>query len=449
MNIDVAVRVYSRMEGNGAAPAAGEQIDSMAAALGQQELCETPSMTCSDFVGDTFIKGDRFQSFIALVILANAALIGLETDLPSRSWLWDIFENAFLFIFTVELALRLYFFGLSFFGNRDWIANWFDFLLVGAGLLDFTMTVIIHGSLGHFTTFIRLCRLLRIMRLFRLFKMFKQLYMLASGFADASEAVFWVSVLCALFLYVCAVFLARTMGQGEDTDAMSPFWKEKFGSIPTAMFTLFELMADPGHLRIMKAAMFANPGTMVFFIAYIIFGSFAMLSILTGVISEGMIQKGNAHKEELRFQEEREKMKFMEKLRAYFISADADGDGTMTREEFNMYLPHMIDMFSENGFNYSSEDLQMVFDLVDFDKGGTIELEEFLQGMTSFTGNVSDIPLQILRFQSNVFLHVDKLNKNLQSRMSGIQGKYMNMENRMKSIDDLLGNLIAKQRQKI
>ena len=36
---------------------------------------------------------------------------------------------------------------------------------------------------------------------------------------------------------------------------------------------------------------------MFFFTCFIIFGSFAMLSILTGVISESMIEKGNNHKD--------------------------------------------------------------------------------------------------------------------------------------------------------
>jgi len=317
-------------------------------------------------------------------------------------------------------------------------------------LADFIATVIFHGSLGALSVVIRMCRLLRILRLFRLFKMFKQLYMLASGFVDSSVAVFWVSVLCALMIYVCAVFLTRTLGQQADLDSSqneaAKFYTENFGSVFISMFTLFELMADPGHLGAMKPAMFANPIMMCFFIMFIVFGSFAMLSILTGVISEGMIEKGNAHKEEMRFAEERSKQVFMEELRQYFLQSDADGDGTMTRDEFNQSLPQMMNMFEAHGFCYQESDLQMVFDLVDFDKGGTIELEEFLQGMTSFTGNVTDTPLQVLRLQSNVFMHIEKMELNIHKRIDGINGKFGTMEDRLKLVDDELTALIQSVR---
>lgn len=405
--------------------------------------------SCNDMIGRVFVKNDRFQSFIALVILANAAIIGLETDVPTGAPTWKIFEQTFLAIFTVELFLRLCFFGCSFFTkDGDWAANWFDFLLVTAGIVDFIMTVCIGGSLGHFTTFVRLCRLLRILRLFRLFKMFKALYMLASGFADSSVAVFWVSVLCSLCLYVCAVFLTRTLGQptdeGEHASSDQIFYKENFGSVPRAMFTLFELMANPGHMRHMKEAMFANPGMMCFFIVFIVFGSFAMLSILTGVISEGMIQKGNDHKEELRFEEERAKQKFLGELREYFIKADANHDGTMTRDEFADHLPEMVVMFEDNGFSYTEDDLKIVFDLVDFDRGGTIDLEEFLQGMTSFSGSVTDTPLQLLTLQSNVYGRVSKLESSLDKRLETFNQKFMSVESRMQRIDQQLGIVLAK-----
>ena len=49
-----------------------------------------------------------------------------------------------------------------------------------------------HG-LGFFTTLLRTFRLLRILRVFRLFRMLKQLYLLATGFAEALSAVVWVT----------------------------------------------------------------------------------------------------------------------------------------------------------------------------------------------------------------------------------------------------------------
>merc|ERR1719454_873821 len=111
-------------------------------------------------------------------------------------------------------------------------------------MVDFFVTKILQGNMGGLSIFLKACRLLRILRLFRLFKMVKPLYMLASGFQDSATAVFWVTVLCALGLYICAIFLTRTLGamtEGHNAE----IYQIKFGSVGLSMFTLFELMSNP------------------------------------------------------------------------------------------------------------------------------------------------------------------------------------------------------------
>merc|ERR1719160_2027088 len=128
----------------------------------------------------------------------------------------------------------------------------------------------------------------------------------------------------------------------------------------------------------------------------------AMLSILTGVISEGMMERANDRKADMRFLEERKKIKFVESLTNYFVESDADNDGTIHREEFNAALPTLTKMFKDNDFAYGSDDLSLVFDLIDYDRGNTIELNEFLEGVASFTANPGDLPMHVLRLQCNM-----------------------------------------------
>lgn len=384
------------------------------------------------WVGEVFIEGNRFQSFIALIILGNAAVIGLETDVKEMTWLWNMFENTFLFIFVIELALRVFYLRSALCSGPQGHSNAFDATLVISGVVDYIVTQLLKGDLGTIGMIIKACRLLRILRLFRLFKMIKPLYMLASGFLESAGAVFWVSVLCGLGLYICAIFLTRTLGALEGKD--NEIYALKFGTVLHSMFTLFELMSNP-DLDSMEQIMLASPAMMMFFVTFIIYGSFAMLSILTGVISEGMIEKGNSHKEEMRFDEEKKKHIFMGKLRTHFELSDADGDGTMTREEFHDKLPEMITLFRSYGFYYDSADLQIVFDLVDFDKGGTVEVEEFLQGMTSFTANVSDLPLQFLRLQSNIMVHMNKMEELMLTKFAGIEVSQANLDAKLNMLN--------------
>merc|ERR1712224_880970 len=62
----------------------------------------------------------------------------------------------------------------------------------------------------------------------------------------------------------------------------------------------------------------------------------------------------------------------------------------------------MQNMFHNHGFEYSVSDLAVVFEMIDFDGGGTIEVDEFLDGVGSFTANAADLPMHMLRLQCNV-----------------------------------------------
>merc|ERR1719409_2695128 len=127
-----------------------------------------------------------------------------------------------------------------------------------------------------------------------------------------------------------------------------------------------------------------------------------MLSILTGVISESMIEKGNAHREEMRFAEERQKRHFVNEVMEYFVQSDVNHDGTVSKSEFITSLPLMVKMFKAHDLHFNSAELEMVFDMVDFDRGGTIELDEFVQWMAAFTSNSNDVPLHVMRLQATI-----------------------------------------------
>merc|ERR1719316_2522283 len=114
--------------------------------------------------------------------------------------------------------------------------------------------------------------------------------MLVQGFATAGLAIFWVTIMMTVGLYVCAIVLVKTVGRGEDA-----FLRERFGAIPTAMLTLFELMSNP-DLGPYRYTFSTHKSLMCFFIVFIVFGSFGMLAVITGIISESMMEKAGLAK---------------------------------------------------------------------------------------------------------------------------------------------------------
>jgi hypothetical protein len=264
--------------------------------------------------------------------------------------------------------------------------------------------------------------------------MIKQLYMLASGFVEALQAAFWVSVLVSVGLYTCAIVFTRFIGRAEveHADDASKFARTKFGSVGTSMFTLFELMAHP-NLAI-YAPVWESKGEWykIVFIAFTIVCSWAMLSLLTGVIAENMLQKSQARKEELSLEKEKKRRQFLERVGALFKKIDVNGDGDMSREEFDQALPAIMKMLEEEEVDVSTADLISVFETIDFDASGSIDMDEFLNGMVYLAADLRAIHVVQVQYM------VMKDHVKILHRLQAISEKYDEQIRSLKrQIDDL------------
>ena len=62
------------------------------------------------------------KTFIIIVVIVNAVVIGIEADYGDGSPVWEVIELTFLTIFTVELALNVYAFRDMFWEDQlNWI----------------------------------------------------------------------------------------------------------------------------------------------------------------------------------------------------------------------------------------------------------------------------------------------------------------------------------------
>lgn len=330
------------------------------------------------------MSGVPFQSTMAGVIVANAIVIGLETD--NSEWVgWNAVENLFLFVFAAELIGKMFvhqpcaYFDWQ---GADFSWNVFDFAIVSLGFTDITLSFLFgSGSGGGIATVFRIVRLLRILRIFRIVKFLKQLYMLAFGFALAAIAVFWVTFLMVFVLYVCSIILVKTVGHAPPEDPQAEFLHGKFGTILRSMLTLFELMSSP-TLEEYEAIMWERPCMAAFIIVFIIFGSFGMIALLTGVISESMFDKNNLRMEEERLERENMRKMLIRTCEALFDDLSSQcmtpsrAEGAFTWEVHEL-LPQIAALFESEGVDYAGEDLFQMLDIIDPDGSGAVTKEEF------------------------------------------------------------------------
>ncbi|MEC8066976.1 MAG: ion transporter [Pseudomonadota bacterium] len=240
-----------------------------------------------------WVEKASFQNFILTVIVLNALALGVETfhglSENTLSLLYT-FDQVCLVIFVVELLLKIYAYGWSFF-KKPWCV--FDLLIVAVTLVPNT------GNLS-------VLRGLRVLRVLRLISSVPQLRMVVNGFLDAMPGIGAVGLLFFIIFYVFAVMSTQMFGAA---------FPDYFGQIGTTMFTLFQLMTLEGWTEIVKDVMTVHSWAGFYFIIYILIATFVLLNMVIAVVVKVMEDEGQApHTQQLNEVIERLK-KIEEKLK--------------------------------------------------------------------------------------------------------------------------------------
>ncbi|MET0135310.1 MAG: ion transporter [Kibdelosporangium sp.] len=214
----------------------------------------------------TLVTSTGFQRFIIGVIVFNAITLGLETSpavTADAGGLLHLLDRTALAIFVLELVLRIYAFGWSFFTD-PW--SIFDLVIIGVAVVPAT---------GEFSVL----RSLRILRALRLISVVPSMRRVVGGLLAAVPGMASIAALLALVLYVAGVMATKLFQQ------LQP---ENFGDMGTTLFTLFQVMTGEGWPDIVRELMKQAPLAWIFFVAYIIVSSFAVLNMFIAVVVNGM-----------------------------------------------------------------------------------------------------------------------------------------------------------------
>ena len=220
------------------------------------------------------IGSKAFRGLIIAVILFAGILAGLETSAPlvaRHGALLHALNFAILAIFVAEIALKLaahcrrpvdYF--------RDgW--NVFDCVIVALCLLPVA---------GPFAAVLRLARVLRLLRLV---SALPKLQLLVGALLKSLSAMGYVSLLLALLFYIYAVAGVHLFGGTDPAD---------FGSLPTALFTLFQIVTLDNWGDVFNRAIeHVSAVTVAFyFVTFIVFGTMIILNLFIGIIMNSMAE---------------------------------------------------------------------------------------------------------------------------------------------------------------
>lgn len=211
-------------------------------------------------------ESSKLQNFIIGLIIFNSITIGFETSESIMSAFGStllLIDKIILVIFVIEITLKLYAYGFSFF-RSGW--NVFDFSIVAVALLPASGTLAVLRSL-------------RIFRSLRLIKNVPRLRFIVESLFHSLPSLLWIFVLLALVFYVFAVIGTKLFS------SEFPAW---FGTLGASMFSLFQIMTLEGWADISRSVMQKYPLANIYFIMFILLASYTTLNIFIAIVVNTM-----------------------------------------------------------------------------------------------------------------------------------------------------------------
>lgn len=226
---------------------------------------EKPTWYARRLVGD-IVESPRAQRFIIIVILINAAALGLETS-PRIMERWSdplhVIDQVCLTIFVIEIISKLYAHGWRFFTNA-W--NVFDFIIVGIALVP--------GG-GAFAVL----RAMRVLRVLRLISTVPSLRRVVDGLMRAIPGIASIAALLFIVFYVGAVM---------STMLFREHFPDEYGTFGRSMFSLFQVMTLDNWSTMVRDIWGTIPWAPAFFIPFILLSAMTVLNLLVAVIIDAM-----------------------------------------------------------------------------------------------------------------------------------------------------------------
>ncbi|KAM9541648.1 sodium channel protein type 4 subunit alpha B-like isoform 1-T1 [Salvelinus alpinus] len=275
------------------------------------------------------VEHNYFQSFIIFMILMSSGALAFEDiHIEQRRTIKVILEYAdqfFTYVFIIEMLLKWVAYGFQAYFTNAWC--WLDFLIVDVSMISLTANFLGYAELGP----IKSLRKLRALRPLRALSRFEGMRVVVNALVGAIPSIFNVLLVCLTFwlifsimgvnlfagkYYYCfnttseELFSAEVVNNKTECiqlieDNSDVRWmnsKINFDNVAMGYLSLLQVATFKGWLDIMYSAVDSrvvedqpmyedNVYMYIYFVMFVIFGSFFTLNLFIGVIIDNFNQQ--------------------------------------------------------------------------------------------------------------------------------------------------------------
>uniref|UniRef100_A0A8C7M5T3 Sodium channel protein n=1 Tax=Oncorhynchus kisutch TaxID=8019 RepID=A0A8C7M5T3_ONCKI len=275
------------------------------------------------------VEHNYFQSFIIFMILMSSGALAFEDiHIEQRRTIKVILEYAdqvFTYVFIIEMLLKWVAYGFQAYFTNAWC--WLDFLIVNVSMIGLTANILGYAELGS----IKSLRKLRALRPLRALSRFEGMKVVVNALVGAIPSLVNVLLVCVTFwlifsiigvnlfagkYYYCFNTTSEEMFSADIVNNRSECvqliegnadvrWmnsKINFDNVAIGYLSLLQVATFKGWLGILYGAVDSrmvgeqpmyedNVYMSIYFVMFIIFGTFVMLNLFIGVIIDNFNQQ--------------------------------------------------------------------------------------------------------------------------------------------------------------
>jgi len=189
--------------------------------------------------------------------------------------------------------------------------------------------------------------------------------------------MFWTAILMGAVIYVFAVIAMETItASGSDDDYVIA--AQNYNTIGESMLTLMQFMTLDSSAAIYRPLISEKPWLIIYFVVFILLGPIALMNIVTAIMVESSLRTASEDQEAKKAWDTVRRKNMMPKLKNIFLALDTSGDGEVDIEEVFNAPPEIKDAIQHI---VGLEELEEVFNLIDYDGSGGIDIAEFVDGI--------------------------------------------------------------------
>lgn len=398
-----------------------------------------------------FVQSSKFDKLSAGLLILNSIFIGIQVE---QSFQLEtpvsikIIDYIFCVLFIVELAVRIYGFGCRHFlmspDDQQW--NIFDSVIVAISTVDTLISIVTDASgtaegggvLGNISALrvLRVVRIVRVLRIIRVLKFFRDLRILMSAIVTTIKTAVFAFVLIGIIIYMFSIALCQMvsehattqMREKQLTDINDVFADPDdetlyfYQSLPSCWLTLFMTIAGGIDWKDAYVPLQAiGPLEQLIFMMFVCLMVLCVMNVLLGIFCQAALDSAANDRENVIQNQLQDRQRFVDTLKDMFYDWDENGDGKCSYQEFSTHLNDETTQALLSSLEIEGRDAIALFEMLDTDGSGGVDLQEFVTGCITMRGGSKAI-------------HVEKISSIVQV----LQGRFEHLENKVEDMNVVL-----------